>query len=179
MNKNIRVIRLADLSSGIFEHQPAQVITLIDPNPKHNDQLAHINHISENVQRFEHLSLRFADEDDANDPDGPKWDHIEKILEFAKPDADIICTCNGGISRSSATAIGLLAARGFTPHQACEIAWINKPNIWPNKLMLSMFDRKFKLDGQLVQAAMLAKLIPRCMMCGAKVEKGENSCGCW
>lgn len=85
-------------------------------------------------------------------PSAPTIEHIKQVLAFAKPDCSIVCACDAGISRSSATAIGLLAARGMKSTDAVALCFERSKNIWPNMMILSFFDRLLGLDGLLGEA---------------------------
>ena len=170
------ICSLSSLAGNIRDTRPDQVITLIDPHPKHDADLAEIALLRWGsfsratdafpvYQGFDWLRLSFADLEDAADPDGPKWEHVERIVQWAKKDVNTIVCCNGGVARSSATAIGLMCFWGMTPEQACEAAWSSKSSIWPNSLLTRMFDQMCKLNGALVSACAKAKGVPRCPDC--------------
>src|SRR5271165_1597902 len=100
---NIIISSLPSLAANIEDHKPDGLITMLDPGawedlPDNLDEVLWWH------------SMSFLDKEDAMHPDGPKWKHINDIVDFLavkdpKGDAKIICCCNGGISRSSSTAI--------------------------------------------------------------------------
>jgi predicted protein tyrosine phosphatase len=160
----ILICSLPSLAGNIRDTRPGQVVTLIDPHPKHNSDLDEVASIQKS-QPFEWLRLFFADVEGAADPDGPKWRHVEQVVQWAQEGVSTIVCCNGGVARSSATAIGLMCSWGLPPDKACEVAWSVKGSIWPNSLIVRMFDQMLKLNGTLVDACSRAKGIPRCPDC--------------
>ena len=147
------------LADNLNDHKPDQLITILGDNWVKDSK-----NVEDIIFDRPWLKLNFLDVEDATDPDGPKKDHIKQIMAFDNGGSMIVC-CNGGISRSSATTIGLLCSRGFSAKEACNIAFDQKPSIWPNILILEWFDRLLGLGGILIEEARKTKAIPRCPDC--------------
>lgn len=133
-----------------------QVISLLDPDIKPAriptpDMLG--------VMPEQHFTLFFDDVEERTSPSGcisPVFTDWEKIFAFADHTQNILVHCHGGISRSSATAIGLMIGRGFNPEDAVEM--VLSQNIVgnegqfmdPNILLLEFIDEFFGLQNKLV-----------------------------
>lgn len=74
-------------------------------------------------------------------PTSPKAHHVEELVRFgAEQDGPLLVHCHAGISRSTATAIGVLIARGVDPEAAVQgLARIHPQGrpFMPNALMLA------------------------------------------
>lgn len=105
------------------------------------------------------LFLRF-DDTDVGGPLAPKVEHIERMVTLAletliAPAAPVrvLVHCAAGISRSTATAIVMLVAAGYTPQEAVRMVdEATKGGAWPNQLVVSLGDARLSLDGDLVAA---------------------------
>jgi predicted protein tyrosine phosphatase len=168
MNPNIIISSRPLLADNLKDHNPDQLITIMGENTIDDS-----NDFSDLMPVGSHwniswLRLNFLDVESIINPLGPQREHIDQIAAFDKGGSMIVC-CNGGISRSSATAIGLLCCRGLSAEDACKIAFDQKPNIWPNTLILSFFDDLLAglgfTTGGLIEAARKAKGISRCPDC--------------
>lgn len=155
MNTNIFISSEPLLADNIEDFKPQQIITL-------TDKIIDVDVGA--LLGIEALHLCFLDVE-GHDPDGPKFDHIKTIHEFARKDTDIVVCCNGGVSRSSANAIGLLCSRGMAPLDAINLCFERKANIWPNTLILRFWDQLLGLNGELIKHAGKAKGQPRCPDC--------------
>ena len=168
INDRVFVSSLPSLRDNMNDHKPHQIIMLSDcqnnvldaTRPTADDP----NWIATPSRGS--LSLVFLDSENMMNVDCPKANHIESILLFADKDADIVVACDGGVSRSSATAIGLLCSRGMKPLDAVTLAFDRKCNIWSNSLMIRLFDQALTLGGDLIKAVAIAKGLPRCIDCG-------------
>ena len=109
-----------------------------------------------------HLRLTFHDtEDDAAPFLPPTRDHIDQILAFTAElpeDADVMIHCHAGISRSTATAIGVCCQQGMAPADALEhVKQLREPTlgrgykVLPNRLMIRFFDEALGLEGELIK----------------------------
>lgn len=116
-----------------------------------------------NKGKEKHLLLSFHDIEDVSDSDftAPTREHIKQILEFSEtlPDeANLLIHCMAGISRSTATAIGVCCQKGMTPSDALShVRNIREPTlkagymVLPNRLMIGYFDDELGLGGELVK----------------------------
>lgn len=66
----------------------------------------------------------------------PQRHHIEKALEFAKDQEDLVICCHAGISRSAAMAYVIECSRGVHPAMAVGI-W-NKERHYPNRRIVHL-----------------------------------------
>jgi len=108
------------------------------------------------------LALQFYDipNPDTIDVYAPKRKHVEDILRFAKaiePGDLVLCHCNAGISRSSATALMILASKltpsGKNAQEAIRLVMSIKTDpIHPNHRMVRYADEILGYGG-LLEAA--------------------------
>ena len=108
------------------------------------------------------LHLRFDDViDDGPTPGGgpPEPAHIAEILAFGRslpndPPVRLLIHCFGGISRSTATAILLLAQRdpGRDPGEIIAEVVRRRPQAWPNLRIIELGDELLGRQGSLVAA---------------------------
>lgn len=135
--------------NGFFTH----IISTIET--KANLSALQLAHEAGNIK---HFVVHFEDEEDDSQPTNkivPKLEHIQHILAFSKdltPDDHILVHCVGGISRSTATAIGIHCQHGSTPEEA--IAQVKKvrPQMFPNLTITKHFDTALGLNGRLLSA---------------------------
>jgi len=105
------------------------------------------------------LFLRF-DDTDVDGPLAPKAEHVERMVTLALETLvappkvmRVLVHCAAGISRSTATAIVMLVAAGYTPQEAVRMVdEATKGGAWPNQLIISLGDARWNLDGALVAA---------------------------
>ena len=98
-----------------------------------------------------HLILHFEDYDKrwAHSGAAPKLEHVQKIVDFAKdigPDDKVLVNCHAGVSRSVATAIGILVQHGMDPVDAILHCKEIRPQMWPNDLITSYFSEVLGKD---------------------------------
>lgn len=85
----------------------------------------------------------------------PSREHVDKILEFSNTldDSDnVIVHCHQGISRSAATAIGILIHHGLSIIDAFQTVYSIREIMRPNTLLLTHFDDALGLNGELYNA---------------------------
>jgi|ERR1019366_3287034 predicted protein tyrosine phosphatase len=102
-----------------------------------------------------HLVRSFIDTEDRIDTFAPKQDDINAIFDFViKRESQLrtLVCCAGGISRSTATAIGLHIARGVAVDNAVRLVYADSPNLSPNRLVLRLIDKRLCLKNNLVSA---------------------------
>ena len=100
------------------------------------------------------LILRF---DDINEPMDdyviPQMSHIKRALEFADKfeDGSLLIHCHAGISRSSATALAVIAKRLGSGKEEAAVNTLEhiNPNCRPNKSIVEMADELLERDGKL------------------------------
>tara|TARA_Y100000588_G_scaffold20464_1_gene20750 strand:- start:895 stop:1389 length:495 start_codon:yes stop_codon:yes gene_type:complete len=88
--------------------------------------------------------------DDISDPIDwgrePRREQVQRIVEFVRTQPEnsrFLVHCQAGISRSTATALGVLATLGWREKEAIEYLVANHPEnrpFWPNGWVLSHFD---------------------------------------
>jgi predicted protein tyrosine phosphatase len=89
--------------------------------------------------------------------DAPTARQISEIINhFRKsglhaPDKKTLIHCAAGISRSPAVAIGLKIDGGMNAQNAFEDTFKQRPQMWPNELILKHFDDIFGADGELLE----------------------------
>jgi predicted protein tyrosine phosphatase len=92
----------------------------------------------------------------ADDVNAPTSAQVQQVLRFASTlDGPVLVHCQYGQSRSTAVALGILAARGEDPTEAYRRLEQEHPYqrpFTPNVLVLSLFDHALHLDGELVRA---------------------------
>jgi predicted protein tyrosine phosphatase len=137
-------------------------VTLIDPGEKEPAQ---------QPRKAKHrLELVFSDLDDIEIhlpkfaryiP--PEEKHISEMVAFGRKlaefdDFGLLANCEAGISRSTATAITILTASGYTPQQAFEIVQRVCPEMLPNRRILRLADSQLATGGELYKMAELHRL---------------------
>ena len=132
---------------GNFDH----VIGILDPSMK--------GHLEERLWKIKNRTMFWFD-DTINTSGGlrpPSESHIADIINLIREKEldsihkSVLIHCAAGISRSTATAIGLLIMRGWSVSQAFENVHIMRPQMWPNELVLKHFDTLLNLDGALIE----------------------------
>lgn len=84
-------------------------------------------------------------------------EQIEEILAFTQSlelKDKLLVHCHAGISRSTAVAIGILCQHGLNPSEATQKILDIRPQAFPNRHILQLFDDIFALNGQLVITSM-------------------------
>lgn len=88
-----------------------------------------------------HCIEKFNDTEDDSNIAAPTQSQISKLIEFGSSNNDpILIHCHAGISRSTATAIGVSVSRGLSPEDAFEALIAVHPTdnrFCPNSLILS------------------------------------------
>lgn len=102
-----------------------------------------------------HLHLTFDDVHETGTPHiTPMAEHLHKVLDFTKDLTDddrVLVHCLAGISRSTATAIGILIQHGMNYEDAYNHIKKVRPILAPNKLITQYIDEHFGLNGDLLQ----------------------------
>lgn len=117
------------------------------------DKVVSLVDASTELPKFDvpHLILRMADTEVATDLWAPQQSDIDRAFTFAGKCGSVLVHCEGGISRSPAMGIGLLVSAGMSPTDALIQIHATRPNIHPNKLILSLCDTHLHMSGALVQ----------------------------
>jgi predicted protein tyrosine phosphatase len=101
------------------------------------------------------VCVPFADVFFPQQPQAPTPADIEQLLAFAPSPRDgLLIHCHAGVSRSTATALGLLAAWGVDPAEAYTALHDAHPPgrlFAPNPLVLTLFDNALGLGGALYE----------------------------
>ena len=89
----------------------------------------------------------------SNAKNPPTKKDMEEIMKVYAPYADkrVLIHCLAGISRSPAVAIGLKIQHGMTIQEAFEDTFRQRPRMFPNDLILQLFDQLLNLNGKLVR----------------------------
>jgi predicted protein tyrosine phosphatase len=132
-------------------------VTLIDPGEKEPAQ---------QPRNAKHrLQLVFSDLDDIEihlprfaNYVAPEEKDISEMVTFGRKLADLddfglLANCEAGISRSTATAITILTASGYTPQQAFDIVQRVCPEMLPNRRILRIADKMLGTNGDLHRLA--------------------------
>ena len=117
------------------------VISLLDPKLKHGFVKFHPN---------QHIWW-VKDVEQSFDNDAPTKRDMEEIINVFLPykDKNVLIHCLAGISRSPAVAIGLKVKVEDSPEEAFLDTYNKRPCMWPNSLILHLFDEIMALNGQL------------------------------
>jgi predicted protein tyrosine phosphatase len=88
----------------------------------------------------------------------PEEQHITEMVTFGRKlaeleDFGLLANCEAGISRSTATAITILTASGYTPQQAFDIVQRVCPEMLPNRRILRIADKMLSTGGDLHKLA--------------------------
>lgn len=149
-------IRVTNLQDAIAQANgwATRVISIVDPKT-HLPDFTHVDH----------LVIRCNDVEVFTDPWAPKLDDVRQALDFVRDTDKVLVHCEGGISRSTAYAIGLLVRSGMKTSDAVIHIHDQRPNMWPNKLILSLFDYHLRLGNTLVgQVQDVMNSLPKDMM---------------
>lgn len=80
---------------------------------------------------------------------GPQLKQVERMLKFGQEnEGRILVHCHAGVSRSTATAIGIMMARGYTADQSVNAIHETHPQgheFWPNELIVQHLETIFDL----------------------------------
>jgi len=132
-------------------------VTLVDPGEKEPAQPPR--------SAKHRLQLIFSDLDDIEiylprfvNYVPPEEKHISEMVSFGRNLADLedfglLANCEAGISRSTATAITILTASGYTPQQAFDIVQRVCPEMLPNRRILRIADKMLNTSGELHRLA--------------------------
>lgn len=85
----------------------------------------------------------------------PSLENVQKIIDFARlgPETGrMLVHCSGGVSRSSATALVYLCARGLSPQDAISVCLSAKAAIRPHRNLVALGDQLLGLEGTLLGA---------------------------
>ncbi len=88
-------------------------------------------------------------------PNAATLEDVKEILAFTsllQSSDKLLVHCFAGISRSTAVATGILCQHGKTPKEAMEHVLVVRPEAYPNKHILRLFEKVLLLKGQLTGA---------------------------
>lgn len=132
-------------------------VTLVDPGEKEPAQPPR--------SAKHRLQLIFSDLDDIEiylprfvNYVPPEEKDISEMVAFGRKlaeleDFGLLANCEAGISRSTATAITILTASGYTPQQAFDIVQRVCPEMLPNRRILRIADKMLDTGGDLHRLA--------------------------
>jgi predicted protein tyrosine phosphatase len=133
-------------------------VSLIDPDEIHT-------FLQPPRQTRQRLQLVFHDLDDIEMTlpcyarySAPTEQHVVSLVDFGKEmapldDWGLLTHCEAGISRSSAAAITMLVAAGYSPQLAFGLVRKACPQMLPNRRILRIADSLLSTDGKLHQMA--------------------------
>lgn len=134
---------------GIYEAQllveqgwPTKIISLVDPGTNLHKQGDH--HI---IKHMHDVSSKISE-----DWVLPEREQFEDILEFSKSftnDDKVLVHCHMGISRSTATAIGVCIQHGMSYQEAYSHIARIRECLMPNMLLCNYIDEKFGFEGKM------------------------------
>lgn len=135
-------VRVASLPRALSQSQDwaDRVVSLVDPNTE-----------LPNFHTF-NLVVPMHDTEVVSDPWSPKLEDVRQVFDFSLKYLNILVHCQGGISRSTAMAIGLLIRDGVSVVDAVTQIHDQSPNMAPNYLILAHVDTLLNLGGTLVPA---------------------------
>ncbi len=150
----ITVCGIGDLA-GHQQARVTHVLSILDPGTPVPDDF-------ETFAAHDRLELRFNDIiDEQPDMLCPRREHVESLLQFAqqlldepRDDLHLLVHCHAGFSRSTASAILILAqARPDLPAAALiqELLRI-RPRVWPNLRIIELGDELLRRHGELIAA---------------------------
>lgn len=107
-----------------------------------------------NFNHKDHLYVPMDDTANLTWDGAPTIDMARRILDWAQPrvadDHGILVHCYAGMSRSTASAIGICALAGMTDEDAWDHVYASRPDadrsFIPNPLLLSHFDKLLGTD---------------------------------
>lgn len=85
----------------------------------------------------------------------PTIEQIGRFMVWAKTfteDDRVLVHCHAGISRSTAVAIGVLVLHGMEPIDAFMHIQSVRPQLYPNKLIISQIDEILGKNGEMMEA---------------------------
>jgi predicted protein tyrosine phosphatase len=134
----------------VERHQPARVISLLDPDYRFPDLGP--------AYEGRHLRLQFHDVHVASDSEiAPAAEHVESLLEFAgasQPGESLLIHCRAGISRSTAAAF--IVACFLNPNvPEIDLATALRrvaPHARPNEVLVALADAALSRDGRMTDA---------------------------
>ena len=138
MSGDLWICRACDLASLAIELRPQRILSIAEPGFR--------NPTPDGIAPDDHHHLNFDDITEAM-PDyvEPSEHHVGSIIELAGALSErdrILVHCQAGISRSSAAALIILAARN-PGHERAIAARLRQEGPWfvPNRLMVEIADR--------------------------------------
>ena len=115
------------------------IISICNPS---NHQQDHKSWIKKLAKKCEELLCLYFDDTLTSKNDGPRIEHIRKIMSFAKDlrDKKVLIHCSMGVSRSTATAMIVLNVLGIDMKEAESYVKKIRKIADPNPFMLEMYD---------------------------------------
>jgi len=155
----IVVCSLKDLDLVCESIKPSHVISVIDPGFAPKTPKGVNNHLKlgfDDIINIDPNNSIFRLNIDKVPQLLPNSDHVDSIIEFTKEwnnFSPIVIHCWCGVSRSMATAIYILCK--INPENVDKnVRYMRSiaPHANPNKLMVSIFERYLKIEGQIIEA---------------------------
>ena len=149
MTRKIIICGLADIEKAVETYKPDMMLTIINENfspetPKGLDPSRHLKVLIDDISEpREGFRL-------------PKKEDVQKLLDFAEDwdqSKPIIIHCHMGISRSTATSLGVIC-KYDSDNLELHIEKLKElaPHASPNKLMIKFVDEILELDNRLTKS---------------------------
>lgn len=135
---------ICDKSSAPKHYNWADCIISLDDSPSNIE-----------VVGPKHLLIQCEDVDDPTYPYGPNFWQMKSVIEHVKTckvhqRSHLLVHCFAGVSRSTATAWGVLCHQGLSVEEAWAKVLRVRSYAWPNLLICQHFDKLLNLDGKMV-----------------------------
>jgi predicted protein tyrosine phosphatase len=139
----VRDITTAEMLSGMFP-------SIVTAGPSATEvNWGHANHL---VESFPDTTATLS---------GPQLKQVERMLKFGQEnEGRILVHCHAGVSRSTATAIGIMMARGYSPESAVDAIHGTHPQgheFWPNELIIEHVETIFALPKDTIRRLLKSK----------------------
>jgi predicted protein tyrosine phosphatase len=140
----LKVVGLDEANLLVCNNWPTHIISLMENRPTFDrDFGAHHLHIA--VADVPFVTQHVI---------SPRPEHLQAVLAFTKDLTEtdrLLIHCFAGISRSTATAIGILIQHGLSYAEAFEKVAEVRRHLMPNELFIQHIDAHFDLDNKLVE----------------------------
>lgn len=141
----MRTVDIRNLEEARVLHPNYDAVVSVIENRRHVDKLGHPRHIVEVMGDFDRSMATWGKHNNQID-EFPRKEQFEQILGFVNSlpkNAKILVHCAAGISRSTATGLGILANEGMEEEEAVRLLANKHPRnraFWPNDMILGHFD---------------------------------------
>jgi predicted protein tyrosine phosphatase len=172
----VRVSNLMCVAADAADWKPDTIVSLIDPDTDLPDFKDIVPGVRNLVVHMDDCCLPW-------EMWSPKVQDVQDVFDFCKQSKHTIVHCHGGVSRSTAAALGLLVRDGMAVDAAVNMVVVDSPNMSPNRLILQHIDRILNMNGTFVSDVQSAvsrldkTLILWCNKCREHFRDGDNCTG--